>query len=297
MFKNLSLKWKFTLIMVIVGFFANLTVAIGAFYFIQNSRKQELMHEAKMVLYSEKSARDYTAQFLRPAVSRVTKKFVMQAQSATFVALGVAKNLKKFMPDYVYTEAALNPLNLKDLATPFQKEIINKFKADPSISIMSGFHSFNGKSYFYIMKPVIAKTGCLACHGIPSAAPAAIVSKFGDTHGFGWKVGHVIGALSVVVPTKYIDQTALKSTIIIGIAIFILPFIALIIALYFINKFIIKPIHEMTKQAEEISIGKSTEDFKVHSNDEIGTLAKSFNRLKRSYLKAVEMLTSKKNEK
>lgn len=35
MFKNLSLKMKFTIIMVIVGFVANLTVAIGAFYYIQ----------------------------------------------------------------------------------------------------------------------------------------------------------------------------------------------------------------------------------------------------------------------
>jgi len=297
MFKNLSLKWKFTVIMIIVGFFVNLTVAVFAFYFMQNFKKKELMHEAKLILYSEKSARDYTNASLRPAVFHATKKFVMQAESATFVAIGIAKELRKFMPDYIYSEPTLNPLNLKNLATPFQKGIINKFKADPAINSLSGFHTFKGKSYFYVMKPVIAKAGCLACHGIPSAAPAAIVSKYGDTHGFGWKAGHVVGSLSVIVPTKYIDQTTLKSTIIVGIAIFVLPFMALIIALYFINKFIIEPIHAMTKQAEDISVGKSTEDFKVYSDDEIGALAKSFNRLKRSYLKAVEMLTSKKNEK
>lgn len=300
MFKNLSLKMKFTVIMVIVGFLANLTVAVGAFYYIQRFKKKELMHEANMVLFAEKSARDYTSNELRPAVMKATNKFVMQAESATFVALGQAKLLKKFLPNYIYSEPTLSPLNLKNRANPFQENIIDRFKSNPSLKSDSGYHKFSGISYFYVMKPVVAKQGCMICHGNPnnnSPITQAIVKKYGDTHGWHWKVGTVVGALSVFVPTKYMDKAALKNSIIIGVAIFVLPFLAFIVALFFINKVIIKPIHDMTKLAEDVSVGKSNEDFKVKGNDEIGALAKSFNRLKKSYLKAVQLLAERSKER
>ena len=300
MFRNLSLKMKFAIIMIIIGFGANLIVAAVSFYYIQKFKKNELMREATMVLYAEKSARDYTSDELRPAVMKATPKFVMQAESATFVALGVAKLIKKFLPHYIYSEPTINPLNLKNKANPFQQKIIEKFKKNPDIKSLSGYHFFNGLSYFYVMKPVVAKKGCMICHGNPenkSPITQAIVKKYGGTHGWDWKVGQVVGALSVLVPTKYMDKVALKSSIMLVLAIFILPFLAFVIALFFINKVIIKPIHEMTKLAEDVSMGKSNENFKARGNDEIGLLAKSFNRLKTSYLKALQMLAERNKDK
>ncbi|MCL6120198.1 MAG: DUF3365 domain-containing protein [Deltaproteobacteria bacterium] len=300
MFENASLKMKFAVIMIIIGFGVNLLVAAVSFYYIQKFKKNELTHEAAMVLYAEKSARDYTSNELRPAVMKATPKFVMQAESATFVALGIAKLIKKFLPHYIYSEPTLNPLNLKNKANPFQQKIIEKFKNNPDIKSLSGYHIFNGRSYFYVMKPVIAEKGCMICHGNPeskSPITQAIVKKYGNTHGWHWKIGQVVGSLSVLVPTKYMDKVALKSSLIIVLAIFILPFLAFIIALFFINKAIIKPIHEMTKLAEDVSMGKSNENFKVKGNDEIGLLAKSFNRLKISYLKALQMLADKNKDK
>jgi len=299
MLENASLKMKFTLIMVIIGLCANLLVAAVSFYYIQKFKKHELTHEATMILYAEKSARDYTSNELRPAVMKATPKFVMQAESATFVALGVAKLIKKFLPHYIYSEPTLNPLNLNNKANFFQQKIIQKFKNNPNIKSLSGYHAFNGRSYFYVMKPVIAKNGCMICHGNPenkSSITQAIVKKYGDTHGWHWKTGQVVGALSVLVPTKYMDKVALRSSLIITLAIFILPFMAFIVALFFINKAIIKPIHEMTKLAEDVSMGKSNENFKAKGNDEIGMLAKSFNRLKASYLKALQMLAAKNKD-
>ncbi len=300
MFTNLSLKVKFALIMVLIGFVANLSIAIVSYYYIEGFKKRELTHDAKIILLAEKSSRDYTSNILRPAVMNATKKFVMPAESATFVALGVAKIFKKFMPDYIYQEPTLSPLNLKNRADAFQKNIIYKFKNNPSIKSISGYHKFNGTSYFYVMKPVEAKKGCMICHGNPenkSPITQAIVKKYGTTHGWHWKVGTVIGSLSVLVPTRYIDAVAVKNIIIIIAAIFVLPFIALIIALFFINMAIIKPIHEMTELAESVSTGKSNEDFKVKGKDEIGKLAQSFNRLKKSYLKAVQLLSEKNKNK
>lgn len=209
MFKNFSLKVKFALIMIIVGFIANLFIAVIAFYYIQGFRKNELTHDAKIILFAEKSTRDYTSNVLRPAVMKSTNKFVMPAESATFVALGVAKLIKKFLPHYVYSEPTLNPLNLKNEANYFQTRIINKFKSNPSLKSANGYHKFKGISYFYVMKPVIAKNGCMICHGNPSnksPITQAIVKKYGNTHGWHWKNGTVVGALSVLVPTKLYRQ-------------------------------------------------------------------------------------------
>ncbi len=300
MFKDMSLKIKFALIMIIIGFTADLLIAVISFYYINGFKRDELKHDADIILFAEKSARDYTSNALRPAVMKATNKFVMQGESATFVALGVAKLIKKYLPNYIYSEPTLNPLNLKNKANSFQRKIILKFKNNPSLKSDVGYHKFNGISYFYVMKPVVAKQGCMICHGNPnynSPITKAIVKKYGNTHGWHWKTGTVEGALSVLVPTSYMDSVALKSTIIIVLAIFVLPFIALLIALFFINKAIIKPIHEMTNLAEDVSMGKSNADFKVKSDDEIGKLAKSFNRLKKSYLKAIQLLSEKNRNK
>lgn len=80
---------------------------------------------------------------------------------------------------------------------------------------------------------------------------------------------------------------ALNEAIFIMVAIFIL---ILVVVITFLNKGIIKPIEKLTEYATQVSLGKSTDDFVVKSNDEIGKLAAAFNRLKTSYLKAVEML-------
>ncbi len=326
MFKNLSLKTKFTLIMTIVGFAAILASLIWTLSLFHYFGRKVLIHEAHIILNFERSTRYYVSQKLRPAainrnnnfnklpydaddIGRNAKlqrmisdnnDFDIRAYSGTSVAMHVGKYMREFVPPFIYSEPALSPLNLRDKANPFEISAIGKFKSNPSLKSVSGFHVFNGKSYFYLMLPVIVKKSCMVCHGNPSnpsPITAAVVKRYGDTHGWHWKVGTTAGVLSVLVPTKHRANIALHNAIIITAAFLILFLLAFIIAIYFINKAIIKPIHEMTKLAEDVSVGKSNEDFKVKGDDEIGTLAKSFNRLKTSYLKAIQLLADRNKEK
>lgn len=55
---------------------------------------------------------------------------------------------------------------------------------------------------------------------------------------------------------------------------------------------VIQPIKKMSHLAKEVSTGKISDDFEQTFNDEIGTLAASFNRMKSSLEIAMKMLNS-----
>ena len=90
------------------------------------------------------------------------------------------------------------------------------------------------------------------------------------------------------------EAVVLNETVFAMVVVFIL---ILVFVITFLSRGIIKPIEKLTEHATQVSLGKSTDDFIVKSNDEIGKLTIAFNRLQKSYLKAVEMLMkSKSNE-
>ncbi|MCL4496658.1 MAG: HAMP domain-containing protein [Deltaproteobacteria bacterium] len=100
------------------------------------------------------------------------------------------------------------------------------------------------------------------------------------------------GYITLIHKTVNNEALTLNETIFIMVIIFILT---LVVVITLLSKGIIKPIEKLTEHATQISLGKSTDDFIVKSNDEIGKLAIAFNRLKKSYLKAVEMLIKSKS--
>jgi protein-histidine pros-kinase len=72
------------------------------------------------------------------------------------------------------------------------------------------------------------------------------------------------------------------------VGVFLLAFIVLNVVLSFL---VIRPIVRMSKAADEVSTGNfDVPEFSVHSRDEIGVLATSFNRLRRSLEKAMKLL-------
>jgi protein-histidine pros-kinase len=54
---------------------------------------------------------------------------------------------------------------------------------------------------------------------------------------------------------------------------------------------VIRPVTKLSKLADEVSLGNmEVADFHVRARDEIGTLADSFNRMKKSLVQAMKML-------
>ncbi len=93
--------------------------------------------------------------------------------------------------------------------------------------------------------------------------------------------------LGPVIANAHTALTALMSSI--G-AVFLAVFIILNVML---DRMIVRPVAEMAKQADAVSIGDfSIPDFKPASKDEIGVLGIAFNRMRRSTEEAIKLLKS-----
>jgi HAMP domain-containing protein len=60
---------------------------------------------------------------------------------------------------------------------------------------------------------------------------------------------------------------------------------------FFLKRSVIQPIRKMSRTAERVSTGEMSADFEQNSNDEIGILAASFNRMKSSLEIAMKLLS------
>ncbi|MBU2510021.1 DUF3365 domain-containing protein [bacterium] len=50
------------------------------------------------------------------------------------------------------------------------------------------------------MMPILAEQQCLTCHGDPTQAPDELIALYGTEHGFGYKVGDIVGADTIYIP-------------------------------------------------------------------------------------------------
>jgi protein-histidine pros-kinase len=144
----------------------------------------------------------------------------------------------------------------------------------------------------YIARPIqIKDAACLACHSVPSAAPASMIKLYGENNGFGWKHQEIIGAQVVSVPMSLPIKNANKAFVtFIGslAAIFVVTFIVLNVML---SVMIIRPISRMSEAADQVSTGDfDVPEFKTKGKDEIHALGTSFNRMRRSLQKALKLI-------
>ena len=118
-----------------------------------------------------------------------------------------------------------------------------------------------------------------------------MVDKYGPANGFGWQLNEIIGAQVVSVPTDVPiqrAQAAYRTFMISLTAVFIFIGIALNLMLF---AMVIRPVTRLSKLADQVSMGSmDVPDFNVGAKDEIGKLAESFNRMKKSLVQAMKML-------
>ena len=145
-----------------------------------------------------------------------------------------------------------------------------------------------------IMKPIVAKERCMRCHSAPEKAPSELIERYGTKNGFGRKVGEVIGTLTVSVPASVVMDTASKNTFIF-IVIVILFFVILTLIINFLfGRVILQPINKLSEVANKISVGELNAEIDVSGEDEIGNLAKSFERMRTSIKIAFDRIKRKK---
>ncbi|WP_375505968.1 DUF3365 domain-containing protein [uncultured Nostoc sp.] len=285
MLKNLKLKQKFTILLLVILTFGLSLSGFALSSLLRENAKQDISSTGLMLMQTMSSIRKYTNTQVNPELAdKLATEFLPQSVPA-YSAREVFEILRK-TPDYrdfFYKEATLNPTNLRDKADVFETEIVERFRNKSDLKELSGFRSIPGGDIFYIARPLpISEQSCLVCHSVPEAAPPSMINLYGTANGFGWKLNEIVGAQMITVPANNVINKAHQSSLVIILIVSTIFIATILLVNYFLNRQVVMPLKRMTRIAEEVSTGHMEVEFEQMSNDEIGNLAKAFKRMQLS---------------
>ena len=265
---------------------------VYSYWLTEDNALQQVTDQAELIMQEALAVRSYTVNEIRPLLNQYSDGQFHPQTVPAYSATQTANLVRQTRPDYIYKEAVFNPTNPRDKATPEEERIINQFIADPNLKKLSGSQGTGAERSLYISYPIkITNPKCLACHSTPEAAPAAMRAIYGDKGGFGWQLDEIVGTQMVVVPYKLPAELARKTfysfLVSLGL-IFLVLFVVINVAL---RKLVLKPVTVLTRMADEVSKGNLREkEIEVKGKDEIADMSRSFNRMRRSVIKIVQIL-------
>jgi methyl-accepting chemotaxis protein len=288
----MGLRLKFNLVLVVVFLAGFAAAGFVSRELLQENARDEVVRDARLMMEAAGSVRTYTVDQIRPHLIKQLDEVFLPQTVPAFAATETINTLRKKYTEYSYKEATLNPTNPRDRTLDWEADIVNRFRDHADLKeIVNERLSSNGRSLF-IAKPIqISNPACLQCHNTAAEAPPTMVKIYGDSNGFGWKHNEIVGAQLVSVPMEVPLLKAERAfTTFMGslAAVFVAVFIVLNIMLSWL---IVRPIRKMSESADKISTGDFGEpEFKEKGGDEVAVLGSSFNRMRRSLEKAMQMI-------
>jgi HAMP domain-containing protein len=287
----MGLRLKFNLVLLVVFLLGLGVTGYISYDLLHKNAREEVLRNAGVMMEAALSMRGYTVAQVGPLLPYDPDKFHPQAVPA-YAATEIMAQLRKKYPAYTYKEAALNPTNPRNRAVEWETDIVNSFRNDPETGELSGRRETPTGPSLYLARPFqIKNKACLACHTTAEMAPASMVKIYGPNNGFGWKHMEVIGAQIVSVPMDLPIRNANRAfyTFMGSLsAVFVALFIILNVMM---SMLIVRPITRMSKAADAISTGNmEIPEFSESGGDEVALLRKSFNRMRRSLEKAIELI-------
>ncbi len=288
----MGLRAKFNLV-ILAAFAVGLLVAAVVLnrVFNDNARDQVLQN-ARLMMTAANAIRKYTAQEIVPVLpAERDGKFVPQTVPA-YAAQKNFKDVQAAFAGYTYREAALNPTNLSDRAQDWEADIIGLFRNEPAKQeLVVERDTPVGPTLNLARAITISDQACLNCHSTPAAAPAALTRSYGSVNGFGWKLNETIGAQILSVPMAIplkLAHEAYVTFLIILVVIFAVVFVILNLLLHYL---VIEPVKKVSAMADKVSLGEEeVEAYVKPGKDEISSLSVSFNRMRESLKRAMEMI-------
>lgn len=263
-----------------------------AYALLQENAKREVVEQASLMMDGALAVRNYTIKEIKPLLIDQQERVFLPQTVPSYAATQNFNQLRKNQPEFMYKEATLNPTNPRDRATDWESDIIQQFRNREGLKELIGERTTPTGRSLYLARPIqIKNPDCLVCHSSIENAPAPMKALYGTANGYGWKLNEVIGSQIVSVPlsvplahANHVFNVFIASLISIFVVIFILINILL-------NIFVVKPVQKITSIADVISKGGVTEgEFNVKGKDDIAKLSQSFNRMRRSLEKAMDML-------
>jgi len=255
---------------------------------LQQAREQ-MLHNAETLLTLALSTRKYTVKQVKPLLSEQNEKVFLPQTVPSYAAQETFRIFKEEFPEFSYREAALNPTNRRDLAISWEVDIIQRFIDEPTTRQVSGERNSNHDLIFYLARPIRANQACLTCHSDPESAPKSMLAMYGKSNGFGWQINEVVGVQILTVPASLALRTARESTLALIVSLVSVFTLMLLVINVLHHKIFVQPLKIIAQAAESYSRGNfEMTEFEGTRKDEVGTLERAMNRLRRSLDKLLQ---------
>lgn len=288
----MSLIAKFNL--VLLGVFSlGLTVSgFLSYSILQNNARNEVIARAGLMMESALAVRSYTVSEVRPLLTEQMKREFLPQTVPAYAATRSFEYMRKKHPEYAYKEATLNPTNPQNRPVAWEEDIVQNFRNNAESKEVIGVRGTPTGDSLFLARPIrIENPACLTCHSTVDNAPKTLLARYGNANGFGWKLNEVVGAQIVSVPMSLPFEVA-RQTFTTFMASLVVIFASLTLILnIMLRTIIIRPVTRMSSIADQISKGDfDAPELSEAGGDEISVLAASFNRMRRSLVKAMKML-------
>ncbi len=288
----MKLIWKFNLVLLGIFVLGFLIAGFISYQALQANAREEILQNARLMMESALSARNYTITQVKPLLDTQMKYQFLPQTVPAYAATEQFNELRKKHPDYAYKEATLNPTNPRNRASDWEADVVNVFRNTSTTSEIIGERDTPTGRSLYLSRPIqIKSAACLTCHSTVDAAPKTMLDLYGNANGFGWKMEEVIGAQIVSVPMNVPIERANKTfkTFMGSLAlVFVAIFVLLNLMLY---TMVIRRVTRLAGIADQVSLGNmEAGEFKTRSRDEIGVLTEAMGRMKASLVQAMKML-------
>lgn len=288
----MKLKAKFNAVILAIFTVGLLVSGYLSYAILHANAHKDAVERATLVMEAATAMQAYTHAEVEPLLTpHMNEKFLPQSVAA-YAAIQALNRMGDSYANYTYKAAVLNPTNSRDKAFEWEADVVEEFRANPGTKRFVGVRPTIHGDSLYLARPIkITDNACLACHSDPANAPKALLAKYGPANGFGWRLNEIIGAQIVSVPlTGALQEARLAFVVFMGLL--LVMFATFIIVLNaMLKSIVIRPATSMSEIADQVSKGDlDVPAFDVSGKDEMGTLAGSFNRMRRSVEKAMRML-------
>nr|WP_320050304.1 diguanylate cyclase [uncultured Desulfuromonas sp.] len=234
------------------------------FHLSQKNMMENADQTVTKLLEFQTSIRSYVEKTVRPEVYRLQKDHILTDEYCSPALMSRSFVSRAILEDYlaqqsenlsgsVFRYASRSPLNLHNLATEHEAELLDSFESG-SLSTHRDEIEENGKKYLCYAIPLGRfSSGCMKCHSDPKIAPSALVEHYGSTHGFHHKVGELSGLMSVTIPLSDFQHHAHKTFLVIAIS----TLIAFYSIYLFIRQLIIK------REAQDLLLRQKNEELNL----------------------------------
>jgi HAMP domain-containing protein len=292
MLRTLKIRAKIELAMVAALVVGMGLAAVAAHAMLRRNAIAESVQDGRIFIEAASAIRHYTDTNIDPLLKEQLKVQFFPESIPFFAAKVNLQTLSKNLHNYTYREPTLNPINLNDQANDWEAELIKGFRDDSQLTQSVTIRNTSAGDFLVVARPLkVDSPDCLTCHSAPGKAPATMIALYGTDHGFGWKLGDIVGAQVVTIPLAVPLSRAYSILFWFMLALAGIFLLVIILVDFLVRAIVVKPVEEISEMASKVSLGDmNTPELVRDSNDEIGSLATSFNRMRRSLLSAIKLL-------